>query len=47
MNKTHWNTIDIDGSLNDEFLRNMINHSYALVYKSLPRKTREEFEKKA
>ena len=47
MNKTHWNTIDIDGSLNDEFLRNMINHSYALVYKSLPRKTRGEFEKKA
>lgn len=46
MNKVHWNTIDIDGSLNDEFLRRMIDHSYALVYKSLPKKVRGEFEKK-
>ncbi len=46
MNKVHWNTIDIDGSLNDEFLRRMIDHSYALVYKSLPKNVRGEFEKK-
>ncbi len=35
MNKKHWNTIQLDGSLSDRLLREMIDHSYDLVYKSL------------
>ncbi|HRY33745.1 MAG TPA: MmcQ/YjbR family DNA-binding protein [Bacteroidales bacterium] len=31
MNKIHWNTVIIDGSLNDVFLEELIDHSYALV----------------
>lgn len=35
MNKKHWNTIPLDGSLSDKLLRELIDHSYALVYQSL------------
>lgn len=37
MNKTHWNTVSISGNLNDEQLMAMIDHSYDLVVKSLPK----------
>jgi predicted DNA-binding protein (MmcQ/YjbR family) len=40
MNKKHWNTIEIDG-FPDHELRGMIDHSYELVVKSLPKKLRE------
>jgi predicted DNA-binding protein (MmcQ/YjbR family) len=33
MNKKHWNTIIIDGSLSNKQLREMIDHSYNLVAK--------------
>lgn len=42
MNKKHWNTVIVDGSLSNAMLRELIDHSYALVYKSLPKKLREE-----
>jgi predicted DNA-binding protein (MmcQ/YjbR family) len=42
MNKKHWNTVLIDGSLNDRKLKEMIDHSYDLVKKSLPKKLREQ-----
>lgn len=42
MNKTHWNTIYMDGSLTKEQLYQMIDHSYDLVMKSLPKKLRSE-----
>lgn len=38
MNKAHWNTIYMSGSLNSKQLRDMIDHSYDLVLKSLPKK---------
>jgi predicted DNA-binding protein (MmcQ/YjbR family) len=41
MNKRHWNTVDLDGTLADEDLREMIDHSYDLVVGSLRRKQRE------
>jgi predicted DNA-binding protein (MmcQ/YjbR family) len=41
MNKRHWNTVDLDGTVADEDLREMIDHSYDLVVGSLPRKQRE------
>jgi len=35
MNKKHWNTITIDGSLPDEEIITMINDSYNLVTKGI------------
>jgi len=35
MNKEHWNTIIIDGSLPNELIKEMINDSYNLVVKGL------------
>ncbi len=43
MNKKHWNTINIDGSLSVEFIKELIDHSYELIVKSLPKKDRERF----
>jgi predicted DNA-binding protein (MmcQ/YjbR family) len=39
-NKRHWNTVDLDGSIDDSELRWMIDHSYELVVGSLPRAVR-------
>jgi predicted DNA-binding protein (MmcQ/YjbR family) len=33
MNKKHWNTVIIDGTLTKKQLKEMIDHSYALVAK--------------
>lgn len=33
MNKKHWNTIVLDGTINDDFLKEFITHSYSLVNK--------------
>lgn len=33
MNKKHWNTVEIDGSISDEILKGWINDSYKLVSK--------------
>ncbi|OBZ17121.1 MmcQ/YjbR family DNA-binding protein [Bacillus sp. FJAT-26390] len=41
MNKKHWNTVTIDGSLPDSDIFAMIDHSYDLVVKSLPKSLRE------
>jgi len=35
MNKDHWNTIIIDGSLSEDFIKEMIDDSYRLVVSSL------------
>jgi predicted DNA-binding protein (MmcQ/YjbR family) len=40
MNKTHWNTIIVDGSVNDELLKEWIDLSYNLVVLSLSRSQR-------
>lgn len=47
MNKKHWNTITIDGSLPDDEIRAMIADSYALVVKGLKKAEREELQKLA
>jgi predicted DNA-binding protein (MmcQ/YjbR family) len=36
MNKQHWNTIIVDGSVSDEKLIEWIDHSYELIVASLP-----------
>ncbi len=40
MNKRHWNTITLDGSVPDDVLTEMIRASHALVVQSLPRAAR-------
>jgi predicted DNA-binding protein (MmcQ/YjbR family) len=37
MNKRHWNTLVLDGSLPSSLVRELIDHSYELVVKSLPK----------
>lgn len=41
MNKRHWNTLVLDQSLSDELIRELIEHSYALVCASLTKKVRD------
>jgi predicted DNA-binding protein (MmcQ/YjbR family) len=43
MNKKHWHTVILKGRLSDEEISELIQHSYELVVKSLPKKTKEEF----
>lgn len=42
MNKKHWNTIMVDGSVSFKLIKEWIDHSYELVVKSLPKKEREK-----
>jgi predicted DNA-binding protein (MmcQ/YjbR family) len=39
-NKRHWNTVELDGSVPEAELREMIEHSYGLVVGRLPRADR-------
>lgn len=41
MNKTHWNTVYMNGRLSDVLLKEMIDHSYELIISSLPKNKRE------
>lgn len=41
MSKTHWNTVSLRGSLRDALLKQWIEDSYGLVFKSLTKKQRE------
>jgi predicted DNA-binding protein (MmcQ/YjbR family) len=40
MNKKHWNTVEIETGIPEVELRRMIDHSYDLVVRSLPRADR-------
>jgi predicted DNA-binding protein (MmcQ/YjbR family) len=39
MNKKHWNTISMNSDVDDRIIVELIDHSYALVASSLPKKT--------
>jgi predicted DNA-binding protein (MmcQ/YjbR family) len=39
-NKRHWNTVELDGSIPADEIREMIDHSYQLVLGQLPRNQR-------
>jgi len=41
MNKKHWNTVSVNGDISDVLMNELIDHSYYLVYKSLPKKVRD------
>lgn len=42
MNKTHWNTVELTGTLNDKLIKELIDHSYDLVAFKLPKKIKEQ-----
>jgi predicted DNA-binding protein (MmcQ/YjbR family) len=42
MNKRHWNTLDLDGSLRGALVTELVRHSYDLVVAALPRRVREQ-----
>jgi len=46
MNKRHWNTVTLDGSVPDDVLTEMIRASHALVVQSLPRAARPAMQEK-
>lgn len=41
MNKEHWNTVILDGTVPEEEIKKMIDESYRLVVKSLKKSDRE------
>lgn len=41
MNKKHWNTVSFDGSVPDKIILELVDHSYDLIFNSLPKKIRE------
>ncbi len=42
LNKRHWNTVALDGSVPDDELRELIDHSYELVVAGLTKLQRNE-----
>jgi predicted DNA-binding protein (MmcQ/YjbR family) len=44
MNKRHWNTIALDGSIPRGEIERMVDNSYALVVQGLPRAARQALE---
>lgn len=44
LNKRHWNTVVLDGSVPADLVREMIEDSYDLVVAGLPRREREKLQ---
>ena len=42
MNKKLWNTITIESNLSNKLIKELIEHSYDLVIKSMPKKKQKE-----
>ncbi|MGD9931708.1 MAG: MmcQ/YjbR family DNA-binding protein [Mangrovibacterium sp.] len=42
MNKKHWNTVLIDGSVNDRLIESWIDHSYKLVAEKLTKAQKDQ-----
>jgi len=45
MNKKHWNTVLLKGRVRKSDLCDWIDHSYELIYTSLPKTIRQDLEK--
>lgn len=44
MNKDHWNTVYLDGELTDEFIKDLIDVSYNIVFKSLKKSEKDSIK---
>jgi predicted DNA-binding protein (MmcQ/YjbR family) len=42
LNKRHWNTITLDGTLGDQLVRDLVEDSYDLVVSALPKRVRDQ-----
>src|SRR5574338_256032 len=42
MDKRHWNTVEIEGTIRNSLIEEWIDHSYELVVKGLKKSLREE-----
>jgi predicted DNA-binding protein (MmcQ/YjbR family) len=42
LDKRHWNTVTLDGSLADDFVRDLVEDSYDLVVSKLPQRVQRE-----
>ena len=45
MNKKHWNTVVMDGGLEDAHIKEWVQASYDLIYNSLPKATQAQLPK--
>lgn len=43
MSKKHWNTVNFEGKLSENFLKDLIDHSYQQTVLSLPKKEQKDF----
>jgi len=43
-NKKHWNTVDIDGSISDNMLKDLIDESYDLVVSKLTKSEKQSLK---
>jgi predicted DNA-binding protein (MmcQ/YjbR family) len=44
MSKKHWNTVQINGTLTNAMICQLISDSYTLVFESLPKKIKNEIQ---
>lgn len=44
MNKKHWNTVYCERELSNEFICELIDHSYDLIYQKLSKKSKAEVD---
>ncbi len=44
LNKEHWNTIELDGTVPVKVIREMIDDSYEIIVESLTKKLKEELK---
>lgn len=44
LNKTHWNSIYLEGTVPDDVLKMMISESYDLIYNALTKKQKESLK---
>ena len=45
LNKKHWITIDLNGTIPDDMVKNLVDESYDLVTMVLPKKVQQEIKK--
>lgn len=44
MNKVHWNTVAVNKEVSDRLIKELIDHSYELVFKSLTKNMQNEIQ---
>ena len=44
MNKKHWNTVNLESEISEELFRELVTHSYDLIFSKLPKKIKDKIE---